>query len=207
MPAPPAPRLYLVTPLVLSAPFERELAGLLDAFDIACLRLSLAGTAPDAIRRAAGPLRALCHARDVSMVIADHYRLAPELGLDGVHLLDGARSVRAARQHLGPEAIVGAFARASRHEGMTAAEIGADYVGFGPVAASPLGGGAIAGPDLFAWWSQMIETPVIAEGGLTPELAATLAGSADFIALGDELWSHPDGARAALAAIVARFSG
>ena len=109
------------------------------------------------------------------LVVADHFRLAPRLGLDGVHLTDGARQVRAARKALGADAIVGAFARASRHDGMTAAEIGADYVSFGPVGATGLGDGSVAPLDLFAWWSEMIEVPVVAEGGLTPALAADLA--------------------------------
>ena len=39
----------------------------------------------------------------------------------------------------------------------------------------------------------MIEVPVVAEGGITPEVAAALAGAVDFVALGDELWSAPDG--------------
>ena len=85
--------------------------------------------------RAADALRPVAHARDVPLVVADHFRLAARLGLDGVHLSDGARQVRAARKALGKDAIVGAFARASRHDGLTAAEIGADYVSFGPVGA------------------------------------------------------------------------
>ena len=141
----------------------------------------------------------------MDLVIADHFRLAVPLGLDGAHLTDGARSVREARRALGPEPIVGAFARASRHDGMTAAEIGADYVSFGPVTSTPLGGGGTADPELFAWWAETIETPVVAEGGITPEAAARLAGMADFLAVGDELWSHPDGPEAALAAIAERL--
>ena len=99
------------------------------------------------------------------------------------------------RKALGADAIVGAFARASRHEGLTAGEIGADYVSFGPVGATGLGDGTTAPLELFEWWSEMIEVPVVAEGGLTPDLAAALAAVADFLALGDEIWTAPDGAR------------
>ena len=111
----------------------------------------------------------------------------------------------AVRTALGKDAIVGAYAAASRHEGMAAGEIGADYVSFGPVAASGLGDGKVAPFELFRWWSEMIELPVVAEGGLTPELAAELAGVADFLALGPEIWSAPEGEMAALAGIVARL--
>ena len=93
-----------------------------------------------------------------------------------MHLSDGARQVRAVRKALGADAIVGAFAHASRHDGLTAGEIGADYVSFGPVGATGLGDGSTAPLDLFEWWSEMIEVPVVAEGGLTPDLAGSAGG-------------------------------
>jgi thiamine-phosphate pyrophosphorylase len=206
MPAEVAPQLYLVTPTQLVPErFGPALAGLLDRFEIACVRLALASRAEDEIARAADALRETCHARDVPLVIAEHDRLVTRLGLDGVHLSDGSRRVRAVRQALGRDLIVGAHARASRHDGMTAAEIGADYVGFGPVSPSPLGDDAVADVALFQWWSEMIEAPVVAEGGLTPELAEALAPHADFLALGDELWHHVDGPEIALTGYLERL--
>jgi thiamine-phosphate pyrophosphorylase len=204
--APAGPRLYLVTPPVFDAGLPDRVAALLDGFDVACLRLALGAASEDAVSRAADALRPVAHARDVPLVVADHFRLARRLGLDGVHLGDGARQVRAARAELGAGDIVGAFARASRHDGLTAAEAGADYVSFGPAGATGLGDGSVAPPELFAWWSEMIEVPVVAEGGIDPGVAATLAGAVDFVALGDELWSAPEGEAAALAAIVARLA-
>lgn len=38
----------------------------------------------------------------------------------------------------------------------------------------------------------MIEVPVVAEGGLTPELVTALAPVSDFIALGEEIWRSDD---------------
>jgi len=180
---------------------------MLDAVEVACVRLALATSSEDDLARAADALRVVCHARDVPLVVAEHYRLAARLGLDGAHLGDGPRRVRAAREALGANGIVGAFARASRHDGMTAAEIGADYVAFGPLADSGLGDGVAAPLDLFAWWSETIETPVVAEGGLDLDRAAEIAAVADFVALGDELWSHPDGPEPALRAFAARLAG
>lgn len=201
-------QLYLITPPILSLDaFGAMLGGLLDRFEIACVRLALATSDEDVLMRSADRLRSVCHARDVPLVVADHFRLAARLGLDGVHLTDGPRQVRAAREALGANAIVGAYARATRHDGMTAAEIGADYVSFGPLSASALGDGSTAPLDLFEWWSEMIETPVVAEGGLTLERAPGVADVADFIALGDEIWSHAEGPDAALRAYVARIEG
>src|SRR6478735_7726283 len=123
-----AARLYLVTPPVFEAGLPDRIAALLVGFEIACLRLALAAGSEDDFARAADALRPVAHARDVPLVVADHYRLVGRLGLDGVHLGDGSRQVRAVRKALGADAIVGAFARASRHEGLTAGEVGADYV-------------------------------------------------------------------------------
>ena len=195
MPEAAGARLYLVAPAAFAADVPDRVAALLDGFDIACLRLAVAGP-EETVARAADALRPVAHARDVPLVVADHFRLAKRLGLDGVHLGDGARQVREVRKVLGADAIVGAFCRASRHDGMTAAEIGADYVSFGPVGASGLGDGTVADADLFAWWSEMIEVPVVAEGALTPDLAASLSQTADFIAVGPEIWGETDPERA-----------
>ena len=59
-----------------------------------------------------------------------------------------------------------------------------------------LGDGTLAEPELFEWWSQMIELPVVAEGGLTPELVATLTPLTDFFGIGEEIWSQDDPAAA-----------
>jgi len=114
------------------------------------------------------------------------------LGLDGVHLNDGARQVRAARKSLGRDAIVGAFCGTSRHEGMNAGEAGADYVSFGPVGDTALGVGTRADRALFEWWSEMIELPVVAEGALDAGLVPDLAPVTDFLAIGTEIWDRDD---------------
>lgn len=207
MTTPEQPQLYLVTPPVLDpGPFAQTLARVLDAHDVACVRLDLASHDEDTVTRAADALREITHARDIALVVADHLQLVDRLGLDGVHLSDAARSVRAARKALGPDAIVGSFCATSRHDGMTAGEAGADYVSFGPVRAGGLGDGSVAEADLFQWWSAMIELPVVAEGGLDATSIAQLAPMTDFFALGEEIWSDDDPI-AALSALVAAMAG
>ena len=187
------PQVYLLTPpdFELSR-FPERLSGVLDAHEIACLRLALATQDEDRLSRAADAVREVAHARDVAVVIDTHVALAERLGLDGVHLLDAARSIRTARKALGPDAIVGAFCGVSRHDGMNAGEAGADYVAFGPVGTSGLGHGVVAPRDLFAWWSEMIEVPVVAEGHLNAELVESLAPITDFLAIGEEIWREED---------------
>jgi thiamine-phosphate pyrophosphorylase len=199
MAAPALPQLYLIVPPGVPAGFPARLAAAMDAHPPACVRL---GAGPDeaAIRGDAAAIAPLCRARDVPLLLESHFRLAADLGLDGVHLPDGARHVRAARAALGARASIGAFCGVSRHAAMAAGEAGADYIAFGPVGATALGPGEVAEPDLFAWWSELFELPVVAEGGVTDQAAAALARCTDFLALGPELWGAADPA-AALAAI------
>lgn len=190
------PQLYLITPPEFDLDnFPDRLAAVLDATEIACLRLSLATRDEDRILRAGDALRELAHARDVAIVIDRHVLMVERLGLDGVHLTDGARSIRKVRKDL-PDAIIGTWCGNSRHDGMTAGELGADYVAFGPVGATALGDGSRAEQDLFAWWSEMIEVPVVAEGALTRDLVEALAPVTDFFAVGEEIWTADDPALA-----------
>ncbi len=204
MSQPEQPQIYLITPPEFDlSRFPARLDSVLNAVEVACLRLSLATHDEDRITRAADALREVAHAHDVAMVIDTHVVLAQRLGLDGVHLADGARSVRAARKALGDDAIVGAYCGQLRHDGMTAGEAGADYVSFGPAGLTALGDGAQAEFDLFDWWSQMIEVPVVAEGGLTPEIVAQLAPVTDFFGVGEEIWREDDPVAGITALLVA----
>lgn len=195
-----APQLYLIAPaLIPASELGDRLSAVLDAHPVACLRLPGAGDETE-LGRMADLARDIAHARDVAVVIEDHVALALRHGLDGVHLTNGARAVRHARKELGADAIVGAFCGGSRHEGMNAGEAGADYVAFGPCGPTALGLGEPVDLDLFQWWSEMIEVPVVAEGALDAALVRQIWGMADFIALGPEIWSAEDPA-AALSAL------
>ena len=105
MDTPEQPQIYLITPseFELSA-FPDVLGRVLDAHEIACIRLDLSTRDEDRISRAADACRQVAHARDVALVITDHVVLAERLGLDGVHLSDGSRPVRAASTRIAPSA-------------------------------------------------------------------------------------------------------
>lgn len=187
------PQLYLITPPEFElSRFPGQLSAVLDAQEVACVRLALSSTDEDRIARAADACREVTHARDVALVIDTHLAMVDRLGLDGVHLTDGARTVRYARKELGPDAIVGSFCGTSQHEGMNAGEAGVDYVAFGPAGFSALGDGSRADADLFQWWSDMIEIPVVAEGALDVDLIRALAPMTDFFGIGDEIWRTDD---------------
>lgn len=195
-----SPQLYLMTPAGAQASaLGPLLSDVMDRFPVACLRIR-GGAEEDELGRLADLAREIAHARDVAVVIDDHIQLALRHGLDGVHLTDGARSVRYARKELGADAIIGAFCGNSRHDGLNAGEAGADYVSFGPIGDTALGRGEPAPLNLFQWWSDVVEVPVVAEGALTRDLIQATIPACDFIAIGPEIWGEDDPV-AALAAL------
>jgi len=197
------PQLYLLTPDEIDpSRFAPQLNAVLDAHDIGCMRLCLATREEDRILRAADALREITHARDIALVIDTHLPLVSRLGLDGVHLSDGARTVRYARKELGADAIVGSYCAGSRHDGMSAGEAGADYISFGPLTPTLLDDTDTPEDDLFQWWSETIEVPVVAEGGLDADIIARLAPFVDFFGISAEIWNTDDPA-ATLTALTA----
>ena len=189
-------QLYLITPPAFDlATFPDQIARVLDCADcapVACLRLALASKDESIIAKSGDALREICHARDIPLVIENHLIMVERLGLDGVHLTDGSRTVRYARKELGKDAIIGAFCGASRHDGLNAGEGGADYASFGPCGENTLGDGSVVATDLFKWWSSVVELPVVAEGALDVEVLKTLAPFTDFFAIGEEIWNTDD---------------
>lgn len=187
------PQIYLITP----PEFEHEvfgplLASVLDAVEVACVRLSMTSQDESTLLRAGDQVREAVHARDIPLMINNHLKLVDQLGLDGVHLNDGARSIRYARKELGDDAVIGTFCGPSRHEGMSAGENGANYIALGPLTETNLGDGTLAETETFQWWSQMIELPIVAEGVVTVEAVERLAPFTDFFAIGPEIWDTED---------------
>lgn len=207
MDAPEQPQIYLITPPEVElSRFPAQLAAVLDAHPVACVRMALSTRDEDRLSRAGDALREVTHARDVALVISDHLLMVERLGLDGVHLSDAARTVRHARKELGEDAIIGSYCGISRHEGMAAGEAGADYVSFGPVQSSALGDGSFAEAELFQWWSEVIEVPVVAEGALDIDMIRALAPRTDFFGIGAEIWDKDDPV-AELATLIAAMQG
>ena len=196
-----ASRLYLLLPPRFEpAAMAAQLGAILAAVPIACVRVDL-GPAPETDwTTALNHLIEPCHAADVALVVTDHYRLVEPLGLDGVHLDSARTPLREVRKSLGDDRIVGAHAGASRHQGMTLGEAGADYVSFGPVGdTGALGDDTQAPGKLFEWWAEMFETPCVAEGGVTLQHAEQLRDTADFLVPDLGIWREPDDVAATLA--------
>jgi thiamine-phosphate pyrophosphorylase len=198
-----ATRLYLITPAVLEpAAFADRLTEALDAGDVACVQLRLKGAEDDAIRRAADALRPVAQQRGVAFIMNDRPDLALATGCDGVHIGQEDASYVEARQILGLGRIVGVSCQASRHLAIEAAEAGADYVAFGAFFASASKEAKHrADPEILRWWSELMEVPCVAIGGITPENCRPLVeAGADFLAVISAVWDHAQGPAAAVKA-------
>jgi thiamine-phosphate pyrophosphorylase len=198
-------RIMLATPPRFDAEtLAPKLRAALATGAVGCVRIDMPGASEAEIRRAADILRPICHEADVALVLAEHFRLAAPLGLDGVEVDARGPRLRDVRAAIGPDAILGVACGASRHDGMTAAEAGADYVLFRPFKLDgALGDGTEADLELFEWWDEMIETPVVAEGGIDAMDVAALASSADFVIPAASMWDGDIAAEiTALAAIM-----
>jgi thiamine-phosphate pyrophosphorylase len=202
-------RLYLVTPPALDpVAFAPHLVEALDAGDVACVQLRLKDVADDGIRRACDVLRPIAQERGVAFIVNDRPDIAVATGCDGVHVGQSDAPYREARRIVGAKAIVGVTCHDSRHFAMVAAEDGADYVAFGaffPTTTKP--SHFRPEPDLLAWWSELMEVPCVAIGGITPENCGPLVqAGADFVAVVTAVWNHPDGPGAGVRAFNAAIT-
>ena len=177
MAAPAGCQLYLAAPAELPPDFAATLTAVLEAAEIACLRLPPHPGIGDLVR--------LAQNRGTAVVIEGDSDLAAALGADGVHLPD-LKTYGAARDRLGHDAIIGVSCDRSRHDAMEAGEAGADYVAFA------------ADLELVRWWAELMLVPVVAELDSLDQAAELAAAGAEFIALGGAVWHDPAGAAAAV---------
>ncbi len=88
---------------------------------------------------------------------------------------------------------------------MQAGEDGADYVAFGAFFPSSTKAATHhAGTDLLEWWSELMELPAVAIGGITAgNCAGLVRAGAEFLAVISAVWDHPDGPAAGVRALLA----
>ncbi len=203
-------RLYLISPEKMEHPtiFAEELRAALKGGDVAAFQLRLKDVDDAAISRAADTLRPICQHHDVAFILNDRPDLAVKLDCDGVHVGQDDMPYAEARRIVGPDRQVGVTAKASRHLAMEAAEAGADYVAFGAFFTSTTK--AVTTPaelDILEWWSNVMQVPCVAIGGITVDNAApVIAAGADFLAVAGGVWNYKDGPEAAVRAFNELFA-
>jgi thiamine-phosphate pyrophosphorylase len=197
-------RVYLITPPKLDpVPFAILLAAALDADDVAAVQLRLKDVDNDAWRRAIDALRPVCQSRGVAFLLNDRADLVRATGCDGAHVGQDDMPAREARRLMGPDLTLGVTCKGSRDLAMQAGEDGADYVAFGAFyPSSTKDVTALLDPEILEWWSEMMELPSCAIGGITPENCSPLVrAGADFLAVVGSVWNHLDGPAAGVKAL------
>jgi thiamine-phosphate pyrophosphorylase len=187
----PKPRLYLVTPPVADADaFAADLTGALAASDVAAVLLRFAPADERTMINIAKALGRAVQDQDAALLLDGHADLVARAGADGAHL-SGLAAFTAALETLKPDRIAGAGALDTRHDAMTAAELGCDYVMFG----EPDGTGGRpsfeAIEERVSWWAEVFEAPCVGYAAAPSEVEPLVKAGADFVALGDWIWADP----------------
>ncbi len=196
-------RLYLVTPTSAGPDFAGTLAQALDGGDVAAVQLRLKDASDDHWRRTIEALRPVTQSRGVAFLLNDRADLVVPCGADGAHVGQTDMEAGAARALLGPKLTLGVTCHDSRDLAMRAGEAGADYVAFGAFFPTTTKDAPTqADPSLLQWWSELMELPAVAIGGISAGNCAPLvtAGAA-FLAVVGAVWSYPDGPGAGVRAM------
>jgi len=113
------------------------------------------------------------------------------------------KTLREMRERLKSERSIGIGGIRTKDDAMNFGEAGADYLLFG----EPRPDGSLPALDTVvervAWWAEIFETPCITYAPSLDAIPTLAATRAEFVALGDAVWSHPEGPAAAVRAALA----
>lgn len=204
-PAPIAPRLYALVRVTDDAQATLAANALRHAgnvVDIAAVLLRPAGSNGEKLSDRLRPLVAASHAIGAACLVEGNAALAAAIEADGAHL-DGTTALAGALPLLRPHGIAGAGGLRTKHDAMTAAESGADYLMFGEPDANDRRPPFDATLERTEWWVQLFEPPCVAYARTLEEVAALVSIGADFVAVDNLLLDDPAMGAPALAAVLA----
>jgi thiamine-phosphate pyrophosphorylase len=193
----PVPRLYLVTPRDPRG-LAGRLAESLRAADIAAVLLRLRD---EDERWHIDHIKSLVSAvqdNGTAILLEGHADLVAQAGADGAHL-QGVDNLRGALSLLKPARIAGCGRLVSRHDAMLAGEAGADYVMFGEPGPKGERPSFDAVSERVGWWAELFEVPCVAYADSLDEIEALASVGADFVAVGDLVFTDRRGCSAAIA--------
>jgi thiamine-phosphate pyrophosphorylase len=200
VPPRPLPRLYLATPPIDDPQgLVGILPGLLAETDVAAVLLRLKQADPRTQLSRIKALAPLIQDKGAALLLDGNIDLVARAGADGAHLV-GIEAFEEALPTLKPDRIAGVGRLTTRHDSMTSAELGADYVLFGEPDAHGHRPAVEAICERLQWWDELFEPPCVGFAGALEEIPALTAAGADFILAGDFIWNAPQGPLAALRA-------
>jgi thiamine-phosphate pyrophosphorylase len=165
-----AARLYLVCPAAFEPRLDAALNGGVDIVQLRDKELADAD-----LLAAAARFREACHSRDVLFILNDRPDLAAAANADGVHVGQGDAPIDVARREVGPDRLVGL---STHTPAQVDAASGVDYIGVGPVHATPTKPGRPrAGLSLVGYASSHAAVPFFAIGGIDARNAELVAGA------------------------------
>jgi thiamine-phosphate pyrophosphorylase len=157
-----AARLYLVCPARDEAWLAAALRGGADVIQLRDKALD-----DDGLLAAARAFRAAADAAGAIFILTDRPDLAAASGADGVHLGQDDVTPAAARSLVGPEAVIGRSTHEPAQADAAQADPEVDYLGVGPVHATPTKPGRpAAGLEYVAHAAATVGKPWFAIGGL-----------------------------------------
>ena len=200
----PRPRFYLVTPAIADPAAAVALLGpALAAGDIAAVLLRLAAADERTLINRIKALAPTVQDRGAALLLDGQPELVSRAGADGAHLT-GIDALKEAIGGLKPDRIAGAGGLATRHDAMLAADAGADYVMFGEATPQGHQPSFEAIVERVLWWTEVFEIPCVAYAANRDEVGRLAA--AEFVALGDFVFSDPRGPAAAVADAAERLT-
>ena len=207
----PAPRLYLSVPLVGGpqsldpAVLAPTLAAMLAAADVAAVLLRLPESDDRTLINQVKLLSSTIQQRGAALLLEGRPDIAVKAGADGAHL-SGLGEFETALAMLKPDRIVGCGGLATRHDAMTAAELGADYVMFGETDAAGQRPSFDTVLERVAWWAEVFEVPCVGYAGSAAEIEPIAQAGAEFIAVGEWIFQNTRGPVQAITEAAARLS-
>jgi thiamine-phosphate pyrophosphorylase len=199
VPARPAPRLYLATPVV-DDPSEliADLPGLLAKADIAAVLLRLKEIDQRGMISRVKAFAPVVQGAGSALLLDGRVELVARGGADGAHLA-GLAALEDALPSLKPDRIAGVGDLTTRHDSMLAGERGADYVLFGEPDAAGKRPSVEAIAERLSWWAELFEPPCIGYAASREEVSEFVLAGADFVLVDDLVWADARGAATALA--------
>jgi len=188
------PKIYPITDVSLAGISHGEQVGRLIAGGATFIQLREKHASPRDFFEAAKPAIEIARKNNVMIIINDRVDIARALGADGVHLGQDDLPPNAAREVLGPDAIIG-FSTHSVEQAIDAAGLPIDYIAIGPIFETKTkeNPDPIVGLDGLAEVKKNIgNIPLVAIGGIDLDnVLDVLAAGADSIALVSAIIGDP----------------
>jgi thiamine-phosphate pyrophosphorylase len=184
---------------VAAADAEKVAAAMIDG-DVDIIQLRAKKSSVSEITELAGRLHSMTFAAGIPLIVNDHAEVAATVLLEGVHVGQDDDSIATARAKAGRQIIVGRSTHSLEQANAAVGE-GADYIGFGPIFATPTKPDyEPIGMENIRAVHEQVNVPIFCIGGIKIDnLGEVTAAGAKRVAIVSGLLKAPDIAKYARA--------